>query len=133
MTALTEKDTSWGQFWHFNLGHLLIILGMLVSTIWWVISYDREFQTTKLTVAQLAATVEKISQRVERMDLSGTTFSQRGIARDDDFQRMTASRLQSIESTVQNFNVIRYQIDEISNWVKEQQQMQAQKKAQESP
>lgn len=115
-----ERESHWQQFWHFNLGHLLIILGMLSTAVWWFLQYDREFTITKMTVARLAETVDRLSDRVERMDTTGTNFSQRGIGRDDEFQKATVERLKSVEGAIANLNLMKFQIDEIAGWVKEQ-------------
>lgn len=113
----------WSNFWQFNVGHLLIIIGMVVSAAWWFVTYDREITLTRISVKQLSDTVDKLASKVDRMDDTGTRFSQQGIGRDSEFVKQTMERINKLEPLISQVNMVSYQVNEISTWVKQQRDM----------
>jgi hypothetical protein len=121
MENFTSKHS---QFWQFNLGHLLTILGMAGAFLWWFVNYDRDNNASKMTTKTLVESVDKLSTHVESMDAHGTQASQAGIYRESEFSKATEKRVTTLES---NFSLLSPKVERIDvnldwvvNWIKEQ-------------
>jgi hypothetical protein len=121
-----NNSSHWRSFLQFNIGHLLIIIGMLTSAVWWFITYDREFTVTKFTVSSLADTVKTLAGKVDSMDVNGTRFSQKGIDKELDFLKQTAERVTKLEQInveiLPRIEKMDYNLQGVSDWVKTQKE-----------
>src|ERR1044072_2438485 len=94
----TARWRRYGEgFLQVNLGHLLILITMLASAVWWFVIYDREINQTKMVVAQMLENSKQIAARVDAMDNNGTHFSQRNIDKELDTLKVTTDRVTRIE------------------------------------
>lgn len=120
-----SQHSHWGNFFQFNIGHLLIILGMCGSAVWWFITYDREITLTKVMVGSLTITVDRLATKVENMDEHGTRFSQFNLGKDGDLIKSNFDhvlKLEEISSQMQpKVDRMDYNLTAITEWVKGQQ------------
>ncbi len=119
MSDFNIPESKWNGFFHFNVGHLLILIGMMGSGFWWFVTYDREFNRTKSSVDVLVITVDKLATKVDTIDETGTHYSHR----DDSLANMNSERLIKLEGQFEKIDRIAMTLDDITSWVKEQKQV----------
>ncbi len=120
------KTFSW-LFWHgFNIGHVLIILGMVCTAFWWFITYDRDFTIAKMTVSQQAELLKKLSDRVDGIDEHGTHFSQSGLRDELGLMADNSKRVTKLEeinvALLPRIERMDINLQQCADWVKEQRQ-----------
>jgi hypothetical protein len=112
------------DFLQVNLGHLLILITMLASAVWWFIIYDREINQTKMVVQNMVEAEHILSNRVDSIDSNGTHFSQHNIDKELETIKNTSERVSRLEhiytDVLQRTDKMTWQINSISDWVEDQ-------------
>jgi hypothetical protein len=112
------------DFLQVNLGHLLILIAMLGSAIWWFVTYDRSILETRLAVTGLVEAKRSMEARIDSIDQQGTHYSQRNLDKELDVLKSTTDRINKVEQITyeaqQRLDKMTWQVNGISEWVEEQ-------------
>ena len=95
-------------FWNFNLGHVVILLGMLGGFVVWFSKFESRMGATSRGLEVLTREMEKtfaeqrdsmaaLSRRVREMDEQGTRKSQQLITADESVNRINTARIDELE------------------------------------
>jgi hypothetical protein len=119
------NNSQWGRgFFQFNVGHLMIIVGMMGSFMWWFINYDRDFTVQKINTQNLVNVVAKLADHVESIDSKGTRFSQTGVNEGVAAVARSDARLTKLEQgdsqLIPKIDKMEFNLESISEWVNEQ-------------
>jgi hypothetical protein len=122
------NGTKWNTFFQFNIGHLLIIISMCSTALWWFVTFDRDFTIAKLTLAQQVKTTEILANRVEGIDNNGTRFSQKNIDKEFDLYKNAVERITHLEQSDNNFmpkfEQFSYRMQTVFDFIDEQKRKQ---------
>lgn len=109
------------DFLQVNLGHLLILITMLTSAVWWFVVYDRQINQTKMTVENIVEAERVLASRVEAIDSNGTHFSQHNIDKELATIKSNADRITKLEQfnadLIQRTDKMAWQLQAINDWV----------------
>lgn len=90
------------EFWRFRLAHLLTILTMLAGIILFTMRFENRVSQIENTQKSMLETDARIGSTIDRMDLTGTYASQRGIMKDTEAVLSNTRRIESLEGYVRD-------------------------------